>query len=1395
MANTIMSAKNSFQDGLLLDFSPENSKATSMTAALNATLVTFNGNEMSLQNDMGNGRVETAFLPEGYVPVGSCEFGDIIYIVSYNPLINKSQIGCFPSPERNISSEEISVLKQSLSWKDFQKGDSSPNGKLNNLSVKKILYEKKLNPGDKFIIYTAKGDVRNNSNVLSDIGNQDHIHGYWPKLTKVHVVSIEDSGKMVYLDSSLKWYDDINYYIQKQSSNEENKPDLDSYRSLVNSAYSIFQSKVSGKLALLVELEKITSFSCTHSVYQNIPQTCQEGINNSDYHIFVNISWESPHNDINPSGIIVTKSEWENTTANVYSYSKVDDSYILNQSSPQSVPISDASINGGYDVTKVIPIHRIYKLESPASKYDDFIKNKSYNAQISNKIQGIRQITVKNKNIRYPELNNDVREYFPNLAKLEYQGNSINAYTINTNGVQIPVNAIKLSDDIVNNYFHKDVLKFIATKSYPTIQRINGKDYKLDLSELIWNYTIAPVMPYGTLDYLSVNNTIDFSKINSGINQLTGWRYHNNGQQSVITLDVESYPEEGKGIAEIVLEFFDNQGKAAAYHISGKSSYSGTFTEYIQLNAKNINHKQNNIGRNGSVFTHKGLEDPSGTITYNGKKYIDDSGTIYTNALYKVLITLKYCNIDNLGNYNTEDETYYKYYTRWFYTTELFNENYFNTKDFDLLQPQLAFDISTYFKNSNIDIKETNYNVETKVNNQSKIHNTIGAKVVHINQDESSDQNGNLLLFTNLGLDQDYGVFNINADSLSSIKIDTILGKSDINVPSDIKQISESETINIPYIYPTVAKDLSSNIGNIDRSGYISYLYGDNKCQVSTDLLKLLVGETASFKASGAITGKTDENIYSKEESYLNYLDSFSLNFAKQVNYSSSNNQLEYINNKSESVQLETPYLINSSWANVTYNQGIPLTLTGIFYNKFIYSAIIKKTIDKCLKSVLLQSNLDTYGLRYSGDHMYFKAVASIGWGRSNNSHTRWRGLYTGNNTSSGWPSTYEYDSGKIKQGDEGEVKEINDGQIQEQLLPNVENYLTPVILAHPHTEGDYNEFYTINRECYRNLTGYIPGINYSTKTQLYLKDKMTYVDGTSNSNATHMITMLGYRDINTGLVQLLNDFFISGARSQTYAGKSNSEIPSGTTQADMVAGLYSQLYSAISGSLDIYQGSNLTYLGNFQEIWTKEIINKISPIEKANSLLLFHKYPISSYIKDVKDNLDFSLTGMDGTDNNVEFKIDGITKTTLFQFALSYDISEIRLLNKDIQNSALITYDNQGNEVTTPISGNIMDDTLYTVSEGTAIKLSGSSKIYDVSSWINPKTDIYIPVLTTNTIEASNNLGKFLGVQSGILTFGSIDDLPQSKNTFTIHSENKGDNSGISKISGGSIFNKLKVG
>jgi hypothetical protein len=90
MADIIKKTTNKFAKGLVMDFSPENTKADVLTHALNATLLTFNGNELSLQNDMGNARVETAFLPEGYIPVGTCEYGGIIYIVSYNPLEDKS---------------------------------------------------------------------------------------------------------------------------------------------------------------------------------------------------------------------------------------------------------------------------------------------------------------------------------------------------------------------------------------------------------------------------------------------------------------------------------------------------------------------------------------------------------------------------------------------------------------------------------------------------------------------------------------------------------------------------------------------------------------------------------------------------------------------------------------------------------------------------------------------------------------------------------------------------------------------------------------------------------------------------------------------------------------------------------------------------------------------------------------------------------------------------------------------------------------------------------------------------------------------------------------------------------------------------------------------------------
>jgi hypothetical protein len=48
MADVIRKATNKFTKGLVMDFSPENTKNEVLTHALNATLLTFNGNELSL---------------------------------------------------------------------------------------------------------------------------------------------------------------------------------------------------------------------------------------------------------------------------------------------------------------------------------------------------------------------------------------------------------------------------------------------------------------------------------------------------------------------------------------------------------------------------------------------------------------------------------------------------------------------------------------------------------------------------------------------------------------------------------------------------------------------------------------------------------------------------------------------------------------------------------------------------------------------------------------------------------------------------------------------------------------------------------------------------------------------------------------------------------------------------------------------------------------------------------------------------------------------------------------------------------------------------------------------------------------------------------------------------
>ena len=255
---------NLFTEGLVMDINPIVTPNNVLCNALNATLITMNGNENVLQNDMGNGRVETAYLPEGYVPLGTTQLGGIIYIVSYNPLNNRCQIGSFPSPERSISSDEINDLNQTLQNSDF-KYDKS-NGALVHY-LKKVLNDGIVfNPGDKFIVY---GDTISDN--FDRLYNQDMytvkgLEKARSQTIKLDIGTITNTGKLVKFEN-LKQYKIKDkkgvkgeYHIFQYEGEDQAAADLDEYRSLVSQPYNIFNSKISGSLVLIAELVQFDDF-------------------------------------------------------------------------------------------------------------------------------------------------------------------------------------------------------------------------------------------------------------------------------------------------------------------------------------------------------------------------------------------------------------------------------------------------------------------------------------------------------------------------------------------------------------------------------------------------------------------------------------------------------------------------------------------------------------------------------------------------------------------------------------------------------------------------------------------------------------------------------------------------------------------------------------------------------------------------------------------------------------------------------------------------------------------------------------------------------------------------------------------------------------------------------
>ena len=1284
--NTIMTAKNTFGDGLVMDFAPDNTQATCLTHALNATLLTMNGNELSLQNDMGNGRVETAYLPEGYIPVGTCEFGDIVYIVSYNPITNKSQIGCFPSPERNISSKELSGIETQFNLDEFTKSTDFGFRETISNSIKKVIYNNSLNPGDKFIVHS--GDIHDNMPRISDYGNKSHIVGAFPKQFKINVVAIEDSGKINYLNNDLKWYDD--FYINQESTNNSDKPDIDSYRNLLSSGYSIFQSKVSGKLAILIELERIQAFNSTYEVLKNknVTKTIESTtVNYQQYDIYINFNWKTNNPDVNPKNIVIYDFKW---VSNSGDDNKAGQYYVTGDTKAKVAPLPELPKIETETETK---IQQYIKLAisgqaNNTKKYTDFL-NSNYQKQ-SDEYKGHTKITQSVQN-GIPEEG----KYYLDLHHI------VDGVYYNNEGK--PLGVEEVQDCIVNNYFKSSITKKGFTIDIPNT---DSKGNKIDKRDLILSFKVAPMMEYGVLSDLVQTHYIDFSKIGSGEINLEGYRYYIGENLCTLQIDSSIYPEDNKGVAEIEVQFYDNQGLCAKYFINNLVSYSGIITEYIPLNGNSSNYKLSKqdgkklIPHAGQMFTDGKIPENVDTtlsyvyldtkadklkpveVTYDKKRNIfykiddpneqevtinstspifyNDVGTLYSNMLYAIKIIYKYTSKNVLGEYNTEGIEQDNFEWRWLWTNTMFNQYYYNVKDFKDNQFELTLDIGAQYY-ANFKTKDiTGY--EGPQNDTSDIFKGLGLNLNYIN-------NGEIQCTADLGLQNTYNSFSLKkGSSTDNISINIYSGNSYIQIQDNIQ--------NNEYLRQSNDNIAPNNINK--KYEYIIKRQG-------TDM-------------SGI------ENPWDSKDAYKNYKPLFT----STLDAEEALDTIEYVGNDLKSYNSSLG--VKSTLKKLYTRQSLKINLVNP--TLYIKTYINQTTAHKEMIN-LIQKGYEEYGLTLEGNSFNFNYVYSLWANRSGDDGkdkqryiVKWNQSKTLSaiNEAVGDLDYFKDDDAKEKwdeinkMADKAELWQIRKayGTSRHSIWKSSGDYFL--------REGKYDVNSSASFDLPNGFFFYL--LNFGTK--------QTYISKTNDTNNALRDRIFsnneGFTD-NTiyaqlafnygGDIHLLNDYVNISAKGNNISLRTALQGLA-SEWAGWLANTYILNQSNIVSSLQL---NELIY-PNSVTTFTKNIVY-CTKVGSNNNQLLLNNYDYSKYLSQIKKHSG-------NTSNfNVTIQFNNVTKNIPIQIQLK-SLVPVRLQqsqNITIKSFANRTFDNV-------YISNISANNLYCIQNDTMIPINNNQEVYALTSY-----------------------------------------------------------------------------
>ena len=558
-----MQAQNTFNEGMVLDNHPLMTPNTVLTDALNATLVTMNGNEMVLQNDMGNAKVENAKLPPGYIPVGMKEYGGIIYIACYNPLTNKGQIGCFPSPQRQKTATQISEVTPTFKFPDvtyIKEENGEEWYKINSLLTKCEIFPKGtiIRSGDKFSVGLPISSMFGTDNI--DFTGEHYISNYdnvenglvktpMNRMYTFGVATLDNNGQLRDITNQLKRYKGGQ---QVQFSNI----DSDLYK--FNCGYWQNEMSTEGKDGLVSsELMDQTSV--------------QSKLNTYNSKLFGRLFLYAKYNAIDNVDISIVgykKSEITNDIKNpVYSNPKQDDNNIIKIDSPIVLFIYANYKYNCPDGSAFLNDKNLAKPQEGYRYYFDKYENDSI-------IRGLL-LTLK--------INGSVTQ-----EMLEFnipQGNNENY----TTGYGYPV-----YDSITNLYSFSQLFTLPIKSS----------------SNQIIEWSAIPIMRFfdngkpingGQLPDKGVNGSLDTGNINSGVMKLNTWNYYISGDRVNLRWGYESYPRDNDVISDITFKFYDiatneivlnNDGTINTdrstprwtYITKNRLSYNGTFSENFDIN-------------------------------------------------------------------------------------------------------------------------------------------------------------------------------------------------------------------------------------------------------------------------------------------------------------------------------------------------------------------------------------------------------------------------------------------------------------------------------------------------------------------------------------------------------------------------------------------------------------------------------------------------------------------------------------------------------------------------------------------------------------------------------------------------------------------------------------------